>query len=113
MTRLYEAVYIFDSALEEPAIQERLARFHALIQQPATEAPQVNHWGKRTLAYPIRKHQSGYYVVAKFETSAEALPEYERAVKLDEGVLRFLVVVSEGEQPVPVTAGKPSEEDDE
>ncbi|MEP6572101.1 MAG: 30S ribosomal protein S6 [Gemmatimonadota bacterium] len=113
MTRQYEAVYIFDSALEEPAISERLAKFHALIQKPDVEAPQVNHWGKRTLAYPIKKHDSGYYVVAKFDTNADALPEFERAVKLDESVLRFLVVVSEGEQPVPVTAGKSEEEDDE
>jgi small subunit ribosomal protein S6 len=113
MTRQYEAVYIFDSALEEAAINERLARFHALIQQPGVEAPQVTHWGKRQLAYPIKKHETGYYVLAKFETAAAALPEFERAVKLDEGVLRFLIVVSEGAQPVPVTAGKTDEEDDE
>jgi small subunit ribosomal protein S6 len=115
MTRQYEVVYIFDSALEETAINERLARFHALIQQPEGEgeAPQVNHWGKRTLAYPIKKHETGYYVVAKFDADATALPEFERAIKLDEGVLRFLVVVNEGAQPVPVTAGKSDEEDDE
>lgn len=113
MTRPYEAVYIFDAALEEAAINERLARFHALIQAPGAEAPQVNHWGKRTLAYPVRKHESGYYVVAKFETEPTALPEFERAVKLDESVIRFLVVANEGAQPVPVTAGKSDEEDDE
>ena len=113
MTRQYEAVYIFDSALEEAAINERLARFHTLIQKPDAEAPQVNHWGKRTLAYPIKKHDTGYYVVAKFDTTADTLPEFERAVKLDEGVLRFLVVVSEGEQPVPVGVAKADEEDDE
>jgi small subunit ribosomal protein S6 len=123
MTRQYEVVYIFDSALEETAINERLARFHALIQQPNGqqpdgqqpdgEGPQVNHWGKRTLAYPIKKHETGYYVVAKFDADATALPEFERAIKLDEGVLRFLVVVNEGAQPVPVTAGKSDEEDDE
>jgi len=113
MTRQYEVVYIFDSALEETAINERLARFHTLIQQAGVEAPQVSHWGKRTLAYPIKKHETGYYVVAKFETAADALPEYERAVKLDEGVVRFLVVVNEGAQPVPITSGKSDEEDDE
>ena len=113
MVRPYEVVYIFDSALEESAINERLARFHALIQQPGAEQPQVNHWGKRTLAYPIRKHEIGYYVVSKFETVGSALPEFERAIKLDEGVLRFLVVVNEGAQPVPVTSGKADEEDDE
>ena len=113
MTRQYEVVYIFDSVLEEAAINERLARFHALIQVPETEAPQVNHWGKRSLAYPIKKHETGYYVVARFDAEPTALPEFERAIKLDEGVLRFLVVVSEGAQPVPVTAGKTDEEDDE
>jgi small subunit ribosomal protein S6 len=113
MTRQYEVVYIFDSTLEEPAINERLARFHALIQQPDSEPPQVNHWGKRTLAYPVKKRETGYYVVAKFDAVATALPEFERAIKLEEGVLRFLVVVNEGAQPVPVTAGKGDEEDDE
>ena len=113
MTRQYEVVYIFDSALEETAINDRLARFHALIQQPGAEAPQVSHWGKRSLAYPINKHETGYYVVAKFDAEATALPEFERAIKLDDGVMRFLVVVNEGAQPVPVTAGKGDEEDDE
>jgi small subunit ribosomal protein S6 len=113
MTRQYEVVYIFDSALEETAINERLARFHALIQQTGVEPPQVTHWGKRTLAYPIKKHETGYYVVASFDADATALPEFERAIKLDDGVLRFLVAVNEGAQPVPVTAGKSEEEDDE
>jgi small subunit ribosomal protein S6 len=113
MTRQYEVVYIFDSALEETAINERLARFHALIQQDGVEPPQVSQWGKRTLAYPIKKHDTGYYVVAKFEAAATALPEFERAIKLDESVLRFLVVANDGPQPVPATALKTTEEDDD
>lgn len=113
MTHRYEVVYIFDSTLEEPAINEKLDRFHALIQQPDGAAPEVNHWGKRTLAYPIKKRETGYYVVAKFETTGTALPEFERAIKLDDGVIRFLVVVNDGAQPVPVTTGKSEEEDDE
>jgi small subunit ribosomal protein S6 len=113
MTRQYEVVYIFDSALEETAINEKLSRFNTLIQQSGADAPQVSHWGKRTLAYPVKRHETGYYVVAKFETDPKALPEFERAIKLDGGVLRHLVVMNEGAQPVPVTAGKSDEEDDE
>ena len=68
-------VYIFDSALEEAAITEKLSRFHALIQLPGEVAqPELNNWGKRTLAYPIKKHDTGYYVIAKFETSGDKLP---------------------------------------
>src|SRR6266446_4320172 len=97
MARRYETVYIFDPALEESAITERLERFHALLTKDSKGSlTNVAHWGKRSLAYAIKKKDTGFYVVAQFETAADLLPEYERAVKLDEGVLRFLVVVSEG-----------------
>jgi len=100
MTRQYEAVYIFDSALDEAAVGERLEQFHALLAQPSDSPPACEHWGKRTLAYPIGNHESGYYVIARFESAPEALPEYERAVKLDESVIRHLIVVNDGPQPV-------------
>ena len=111
MPRPYEVVYIFDSALEEAAINERVERFHSLIKQDGTEPPQVNHWGKRTLAYPIKKHETGYYVVTQLEAEPSALPEFERAIKLDEGVLRHLVVANDGPQPVPPSAEKGEEDE--
>ena len=113
MARQYEVVYIFDSALEEAAINEKLARFSSLIEQPNGDAPQISHWGKRTLAYPVKRRETGYYVVTSFKADPTALPELERAIKLDDGVLRHLVVMNEGPQPVPATVGKGDEEDDE
>ena len=105
MARRYESVYIFDPALEEPAITEKLERFHTLLTKDGKGSiTNVAHWGKRTLAFPIKKKDTGYYAVAQFETAAELLPEYERAVKLDETVVRFLVVVSEGLPAKPETA---------
>lgn len=100
MTRRYEVVYIFDSALEEPAVTEKLARFHALLGAGVEVA--VNHWGKRTLTYKLKRHETGYYVVVQFEAPATVLPEFERAVKLDDGVLRFLLVLAEAATPAPV-----------
>ncbi|MDX2194288.1 MAG: 30S ribosomal protein S6 [Gemmatimonadales bacterium] len=91
----YEVVYIFDSSLEDQQITDRLTRFHTLIATEGAEAPTLNHWGRRTLAYPIRKKETGYYVVANFSANPEKLPEFERAVKLDEGVIRFLVVLND------------------
>jgi small subunit ribosomal protein S6 len=115
VTRRYEVVYIFDSALEEPAVSEHLSRFHALLGDGVQVA--VNHWGKRTLAYPIRRHQSGYYAVARFEVESAVLPEFERAIKLDESVIRFLVVLVEQEPPAVPVAVEPAvvgtEEDEE
>ena len=73
----------------------------------------IAHWGKRTLAYPLKKRDSGYYVVAQFEADGEVLPEFERAVKLDESVLRFMVVVNVGEPVKPVVAPPIAADDDE
>ncbi len=114
MPRPYEAVYIFDSALEEAAITEKLNRFHALTPQPGGEPIRFNHWGKRTLAYPIKKRDTGYYVIANFQAEPAQLPEFERALKLDEAVLRYLVVADEHDYaPVRAATDRKFEEDDE
>ncbi len=114
MTRPYEVVYIFDSALEEAAINEKLTNFHKLTQVTEDAAPTLNHWGKRSLAYPIKKRETGYYVIANFEADPKSLPEFERAIRLDDGVLRYLVVLND-EPPTPanMTAGKSEFEEDE
>ena len=119
MTREYELVYIFDSALEEAAVTERLERFHALLECPESPKPisGISHWGKRTLAYEIDGKEVGYYVVVQFETRPDLLGEMERALKLDEAVLRYLVVLNEGLPPVTARAATlephPAEDSDE
>jgi small subunit ribosomal protein S6 len=112
VTRHYEVVFIFDSSLEETAINEHLTRFNALL---GGAQPAVNHWGKRTLSYPIRRHQVGYYVVTQFDTEPTLLPEFERAIKLDDSVIRFLVVQLDAPlQALPAEAavGASDEEDE-
>jgi small subunit ribosomal protein S6 len=99
MTRQYEAVYVFDSQLEDTAINDRLGRFHALLGSVGDL--QVNHWGRRQLAYPIKRRESGYYVVARFGVDSEVLPEYERAIKLDDSILRHLLTLHEHELGAP------------
>ena len=99
MTRQYEAVYIFDSTLEDAAINEKLDRLHGILGKPADL--QVNHWGRRQLAYPIGRREAGYYVVARFGAASDALPEYERAIKLDDGVVRHLITLHEHELGAP------------
>jgi small subunit ribosomal protein S6 len=114
MNRRYETVYIFDSALDEPAINDKLSRFHTLLTKEGKGTiSNVSHWGKRTMTYKIKKKEVGYYVVAEFQATGDLLPEYERAVKLDEGVLRYLVVEAAKEQPKPVVAAPVAPEEDE
>lgn len=95
--RLYEAVYIFDAALDEVAINQKLERYHELVTGSEGEVVAVDHWGTRQLAYPIDKKRAGYYVVAQFNGDPTALPEFERNLRLDDTLLRYLVVLNEGE----------------
>ena len=118
MTRQYEAVYVFESSLEDTAINDKLDRFHTLLGKPSDM--QLNHWGRRQLAYQIGRRDTGYYVVARFGAEPTTLPEYERAIKLDDGVVRHLITLFEHEVGAPpmteeelALAKKRSEDDDD
>ena len=99
MLRQYEAVYIFDPGLEDPAINERLDRFHSLLGKP--DDLKVDHWGRRQLAYPIGRKETGYYVVARYNADTKSLPEYERALRLDDGIIRYLLTLHDRELGAP------------
>ena len=116
--RTYEAVYIFDSALEDDAINERLTRYHGMLN--AAGDVSVEHWGRRQLAYAIKRRENGYYAIARFELSdVKVLPEFERALKLDDGVLRYLISLHERELGAPpmteeqLAARRKDEDDDD
>jgi small subunit ribosomal protein S6 len=95
--RLYEVVYIMDPALDEDGVNARLEKHHGVLTDGGAEIVAVDHWGIRQLAYPVANQGSGYYVVAHFNSPADALPEFERQLKLDDEVLRYLIVLNEGE----------------
>jgi small subunit ribosomal protein S6 len=92
-TRPYEVVYIFDSALEDATIAEKLEKFHTLLE--LAEPAEVEHWGRRQLAYKIGRHEAGNYVIANVKAAPGTLPEFERALKLDDSVVRYMVSLIE------------------
>ena len=118
MPRQYEVVYIFEAALDDAAINERLERYRQLLGSPPDL--RLDHWGRRQLAYQIGPREAGYYVVARFTADSDRLPEFERALKLDEGVLRYLITLYEHELGAPpiaegdlAAAGRRRDDEDE
>ncbi|HTK49269.1 MAG TPA: 30S ribosomal protein S6 [Gemmatimonadaceae bacterium] len=118
MPRPYEAVYIFDSTLEDAAVTEKVDHFHQILGIAGDS--KVDHWGRRQLAYPIGPRENGYYVVARFDAESGGIAEYERALKLDPGVIRYLLTIKDHEVGAPpmseeelALARKRAEEDDE
>ena len=111
MTRAYEIVYIFDSALDESQIDEHLGRLHQVLQTPDNADPitGTSHWGRRTLAYQIAGKEVGHYVIVRCDAQPDGLVELERLIKLEPAILRHLIVLNEGLAPL----GTPGEEADE
>jgi small subunit ribosomal protein S6 len=116
----YEIVYVFDSQVTDEQVEEKLGRYHSqLTDQGGGTLSAIDHWGRRPLAFPIRKRTNGYYVVAQFLAPTQALPEFERLLKLDDELLRYLVVLHDGEPTAPMSIatrqprGEDGEDDDE
>ena len=100
--RDYEIVYIFRSSLTSEEIEAKLERYHAAITADGPgEITASVHWGKRQLAYPIKRQPNGYYVVAQFTSAPEPLRELERVLKLEDDILRYLIVIAEYPLPLP------------
>ncbi len=90
----YEAIVVFSLTLGDEKIHELIDRFKDLIEKNGT-LNKVDQWGKRTLAYLINKESDGYYVLFDFESQAEFPEEFERVLKITDGILRFLTVKKE------------------
>ena len=89
----YELTYIIDTALEEEARKELIEKVSALIAQNGGEVEKVDEtWGKRRLAYPINDKPEGYYVLVTMQAPAELPKEIERNLRINENVLRSLVI---------------------
>ena len=112
--REYEVVYIFDSQLTDEDIAGKIEKFHGMVTGvEGAEISAVDHWGRRSMAYPINKRPNGYYAVAQFKAAAESLPEFERLLKLDDGLIRYLVVLHEGEPTAPMSIATREKSDDD
>jgi small subunit ribosomal protein S6 len=90
--RLYETVVVFDGTQSDEALHKEQVQIEDLLKQNAS-FEKVDVWGKRSLAYPIRKKRLGFYCLFLYEGEGGAINALERQLKLNELVLRYLTVV--------------------
>ncbi|MEA3359017.1 MAG: 30S ribosomal protein S6 [Thermodesulfobacteriota bacterium] len=88
--RHYEMVYIINPNLEAESLKEVVDKFSDIVNKLKGTIIEVNEWGKRKLAYEIKKFDKGYYVLLDFCGLPAAVKELERNLKLDERVLKYL-----------------------
>jgi len=90
--RRYETVYIANPNLEDEALKEVVDKFSDLIKKNEGSLVKVDEWGKRKLAYEVKRFDKGYYVLLDFCGLPEMVTELERNLKLDDRVLKYLTV---------------------
>ncbi|HLQ65633.1 MAG TPA: 30S ribosomal protein S6 [Candidatus Limnocylindrales bacterium] len=97
--KLYETTIIYDPGLEEARINEEVDRVTQPIAQAGGEVVEVQRWGKKKLAYNIRKRRDGTYIHVKHKSPAPLIGEMDRRFRLNESVLRHLTVLAPKESP--------------
>lgn len=92
MTIEYEVTYILRPQLEEAEVTERTDAIAAVLKNNGGEVGNVELLGKKRLAYEINDLREGIYVVMTFKSDAAAAKELERQLRLNEDVMRALVI---------------------
>ena len=90
--RHYETIFIVHPELSEEDTAACVEKFRALLEKDGAFIVKEDHWGRRRLAYTVKKHNKGYFVLVEYGASGEAVDELERNFKIDEQVIRYLTV---------------------
>jgi small subunit ribosomal protein S6 len=85
--------------LQEAGVKEQLERLRKLLENNGAAVEAVHEWGNRELAYEIQKQRRGFYALFNYISSAAAVAELERQLKLSDVVLRFVSVRRDKDVP--------------
>jgi len=88
----YELVLVLKPLLPEDLKTKVLKKVEEYIAQEGGKLGKKDIWGKKHLAFPIKKHEEGYYVLYNFSISTDKLKEFEKELTLMGDVLRHMVV---------------------
>ena len=105
---LYESVIIGRQDLTASQFEILIEKFISVIESFKGEIKKRENWGLRNLAYKINKNRKGHYTLLNIDSSSEAIFEYERLMRLDEDIIRFLTIKikSIDEKPSPLMNNK-------
>jgi len=90
--RRYELGLIIHPQVEQADVTQAVEKVGQNIVASGGEVTSVDVWGRRALAYPIRKQREGTYVFLQAQLDPSTLVGLERNLKLDEAVLRYLLI---------------------
>lgn len=93
MAKTYQTVIIFNPDLEDEIIQTHIDKFEKTFQDYTKNyIVNVDDMGIKNLAYEIKKHKKGYYVLFTWQGTDEDVNESERLMRIDDAVIKFMTI---------------------
>lgn len=96
---LYEFMMIVKQALSDEEAERAMGKVKGLIAKHGGSLVSAENWGKRKLAYPVRKEKKGTYLLFQFSGDGRLPSELEKNCRLDDAVVKFLTVKVERKPP--------------
>ena len=90
--RVYEILFIADPNLGEPEVDALTAHIQAFVEKEGGKVEKVEKWGKKRLAYLVKRHREGSYVLLVAEGGPDMMKEVERRIRVTDGVIKFMTV---------------------
>ena len=90
--RTYELMVILDPSLEERTVGPSLDKYLNVIRKDGGSVEAVDIWGRRRMAYEIKKNQEGIYAVVTLNAEPDSVKELDRQLTLNESILRTKVI---------------------
>jgi small subunit ribosomal protein S6 len=90
--RNYEVVFVAAPTLTGDELDGFIDHIQTVIESKNGKVVKVDNWGKKSLAYKIKKYREGYYVVLSIEGDGQAITELERRFRVTDTILRFISI---------------------
>jgi small subunit ribosomal protein S6 len=91
--RVYEILFIVDPNLGEAEVDALAEQVQGFVEKEGGRVQKVEKWGKKRLAYEVKRQREAYYVLVVAQGGKDSLvPEVERRIKVTDGIIRFLTV---------------------
>ena len=91
----YELVLILSADLSSENQKKLIEKVKKEIEENKGKLEKKEEWGKKELAYPIKKEKNGIYFCLNLKISPEALLKIDKKLKIEEGVMRYLIIRKE------------------
>lgn len=108
--RDYELTLVISPELPAEKQKEKLEKIKKIITSLKGEIKKTEEWGKKQLAYPIKKSEMGYYFLWEVQLPEKSLEELNQKLRIEESLLRYLIVKIE-KRPKEVAKGKGGKKD--